>query len=473
MMNKKVLILILFLFLFMNVSAKVNNIFDTAASYSNRYIDSFKDNEKYIVKSSGDYIIPFNYENGVLSTNSSFKNGGMISLYEFKNTIIKNNSYLVSGQEYWTLTSNDSSSNYCITHKGYESKKLEEFSALRVTEQVMNHVKVSGSGTKNDPWVFLPLFKVVVKNSTPSYGNVYATATSVYKGDTASIVLEPKLGYDYDTDTCSTMKVYFKNKNNISIRNVSQDIVCVFSFKPKTFTVSFDSNGGSDCDPSSNNYKLGDTYNLSCNPTRNGFDFDGWYTELDGGTKLATSTEITNYDVHSIYAHWIAKPITLSNQSFQAYYSSVETVLSMVGASGGSGLYNYNISGTGAENFSITANAIYVKAGTAVGTYSLDIEVTDFYSKATATAKFTINIINQTTTTTTTTRRITTRDDDIDYTTTKSTTRSTTKAATKSTTKKTTTKSSSATCKCDINEPGCVGGIDCSSLGSTNMCCKS
>lgn len=466
-MSKKVLILILFIFLFINVSAKINNNFDTAVNYSNRYIDSFNDYEKYIVKSSGDYIIPFKYENGILSTINSFKNGGMISLYELKNTIIKNNSYLISGQEYWTLTSSDLLSNYCVTHKGYEVKKTEELSALRVTEHVMNHVKVSGSGTKNDPWIFLPLFKVVVKNNTPSYGNVSATATSVYKGDTANIVLEPKLGYEYDKDTCNTMKGYFKNKNNISIRDVSQDIVCVFSFKPKTFNVLFDSNGGSDCNPDSNKYKLGDTYNLNCNPTRNGFNFDGWYTELDGGNKLTTSTEITNYDDHSIYAHWTAKPISLSNQNFQVYYSSVETILSMVGASGGSGLYNYNISGTGADNFNITANAIYVKAGTPAGAYSLNIKVTDFYSNATTTAKFTINIINQTTTTT---RRITTSDYDYDYTTTKTTTtRATTK---KTTTKKVTTKSSN-NCKCDKNEPGCVGGIDCSSLSSSNMCCKS
>lgn len=504
----------LFLLLSSNVNAKINNDYNTSADYANKYIQSFKDNDKYILKSSGSFIIPFSYENGTLSTNNLYKNGGMISLTEFKSTFVNDDSYLLSGQEYWTLTSKDSDSNYFVTYNGESYKNLSRDSGLRVTEHIEEGAKVYGKGTYNDPWTFSPKYNVIVKNTTPSYGNVTAVSNVVYGGDSAKIVLEPKPGYEYASDTCSGMIGYSRSENNVIINDVEKDILCSFTFKPKSFSVSYDSNGGSVCNPSSNVQTIGSSYNLNCTPTRNGFNFDGWYTELDGGTKLTTTTKITNYNDHSIYAHWTAKPITLSNQSFQAYYSSAQINFAMVSASGGSGLYTYTITGANSSKFSISANTIYVTAGTGVGTYTLTVTATDNYSGATATATFTISIKQQTTTTratttrttTTTTRYVTVRTTtrDYDYTTRRTTTRNsgnvttrtttrnggtvTTRTTTKATTKKTTTKATTkktttkattkkattkATtkkvlpCQCTGNNKLCQGGYICSG----NKCC--
>ena len=429
----------LFLLLASNVNAKINNNYNISANYANKYIQSFKDNDKYILKSSGSFVIPFSYENGALSTNNLYKNGGMISLTEFKSTFVNDDSYLLSGQEYWTLTSKDSNSNYLVTYNGEGYKDLSRESGLKVTEHIEESAKVYGRGTYNDPWTFSPKYNVIVKNTTPSYGNVTAETNVVYGGDSAKIVLEPKPGYEYASDTCSGMIGYSRSENNVIINDVEKDIICSFTFKPKSFSVSYDSNGGSVCNPSSNVQTIGSSYNLNCTPIRNGFNFDGWYTELDGGTKLTTTTKITNYNNHSIYAHWTAKPISLSNQSFQAYYSSAQISFAMVSASGGSGLYTYTISGTNSNKFSISANTIYVTAGTGIGTYTLNVKATDNYSGATASATFTINIKQQTTTTTrrttTTTRYVTTR-----RTTTRGGVTNTTRATTRATTRRTTTR---------------------------------
>ena len=409
MKKKLILFFSIFLLLISNVYAKINNNYNVSADYANKYIEMFDDNSKYIIRSSGSFIVPFSYENGTLSTNNLYKNGGMLSLTEFKNTLVNNDSYLLSGQEYWTLTSKNSNYNYVITHIKENYKDITSDSGLKVTEQIKEDTKVYGDGTYNNPWIFVPKYNVIVKNTTPDYGNVSTKSNYVYAGDSAKITLEPKLGYEYDRDTCSNMSGYSRDENNVVISNVRKDITCSFAFASKMFNVEFDSNGGSVCNPDSYSYQKGDTYNLDCTPIRNEFDFDGWYTELDTGTKLTDTTKITNYDDHSIYAHWLARSITLTDQNFEAYYSTDQIGFNIVGATGGSGVYTYTIAGNDADNFSISANTLYVEAGTNVGTYTLTVTATDDYSNSTATAVFTVTIKQQTTTTKkVTTSRITT-----------------------------------------------------------------
>ncbi|UKI58942.1 MAG: InlB B-repeat-containing protein [Clostridium sp.] len=239
-------------------------------------------------------------------------------------------------------------------------------------------------------------------------------------------------------------------------------------------------------------YKATDNYNLSCTPTRNGFNFDGWYSMREAGSKLTTNTRLINNNDHTIYAHWSAKPITLSNQNFSFTYSSARQSRAMTNATGGSGLYTYTISGNGASNFSISNNNLFVNGGTNTGAYKLTIKATDSISGATTTATFNVTIRNTTTTTyiyipDPTTRRTTTRPVTPGITTTKKpvTSPPTTKKPVTSppTTKKpiTTTptrkpitsrqKPSGCTCS---GGSGCVGGISCpgSPVSNRSDCCN-
>ncbi len=66
-------------------------------------------------------------------------------------------------------------------------------------------------------------------------------------------------------------------------------------------TVTFDANGGACATASS---KTGADGKLTSLPdaTRDGYDFDGWYTAADGGNKITTSTVFENDAI--VYAHW-------------------------------------------------------------------------------------------------------------------------------------------------------------------------
>ena len=53
------------------------------------------------------------------------------------------------------------------------------------------------------------------------------------------------------------------------------------------------------------NMAYNDKYGTLPTPTRDGYTFDGWYTEPDGkGTKITDSTTLTNNKNHTLYASW-------------------------------------------------------------------------------------------------------------------------------------------------------------------------
>ena len=64
-------------------------------------------------------------------------------------------------------------------------------------------------------------------------------------------------------------------------------------WRADTCTVTLDPNGGA-CTQESVSAVRGDTYGALPDPTRAGYDFDGWYTEKDGGTKIEPATTVPN-----------------------------------------------------------------------------------------------------------------------------------------------------------------------------------
>lgn len=51
--------------------------------------------------------------------------------------------------------------------------------------------------------------------------------------------------------------------------------------------------------------KYGDL--LSYTPVKEGYEFQGWYTSLDGGKQVLPTTKMTIPRDHSLYAHWKKK----------------------------------------------------------------------------------------------------------------------------------------------------------------------
>ena len=79
----------------------------------------------------------------------------------------------------------------------------------------------------------------------------------------------------------------------------------------KTYTVTFDANGGT-VSTSSKSVTYDATYGDLPEPTRTGYTFDGWYTAESGGTKIEESTKVSITSAQTLYARWTAKTYTVT-----------------------------------------------------------------------------------------------------------------------------------------------------------------
>ena len=69
--------------------------------------------------------------------------------------------------------------------------------------------------------------------------------------------------------------------------------------------VTLDVNGeGAKCSKKSITVKKNSTYGVLPTPTRSGYDFDGWYTAKEKGSKVTAKTKVTSSKAHTLYAHW-------------------------------------------------------------------------------------------------------------------------------------------------------------------------
>jgi len=147
-------------------------------------------------------------------------------------------------------------------------------------------------------------------------GSAVSPITGISSGATVTLPEEPiKAGYEF--------KGWFTELNGkgtefTSSTKVTEDLVVYAYWKKEggeepdpgpepnppegAFTISFDSQGGSSVD--SITVQPGKSFTLPTEPTREGFQFQGWYTGLAGqGTKLTSSTVIDK-DL-TVYAYWV------------------------------------------------------------------------------------------------------------------------------------------------------------------------
>ncbi len=69
-----------------------------------------------------------------------------------------------------------------------------------------------------------------------------------------------------------------------------------------SLVLSYNNNGGSGCYAKS--IVNGSKYGELCMPTRDGYKFAGWYTEVSGGNEITKDDEVTVTENQTIYAHW-------------------------------------------------------------------------------------------------------------------------------------------------------------------------
>ena len=135
------------------------------------------------------------------------------------------------------------------------------------------------------------------------------TATLRY-GETCETLPTPtKYGYDFVGWNYQEDGKGFSVGTNTSADKVVAYGTLYAQWRAKQITVSFDTNQGSGSSvPDSVNditVTYGSTYANLPITGRVGYDFNGWYTEATGGTKVEKTTGVTRED-HTLYAHWTA-----------------------------------------------------------------------------------------------------------------------------------------------------------------------
>ena len=101
------------------------------------------------------------------------------------------------------------------------------------------------------------------------------------------------------------------NKVTANTTMAAHDTTIHAHWAAREYTLTFESTGGSTCNPRTKKVKYGDPYGTLCNPTKNGYTFGGWYTSASGGTQVSPGTKMGTKNV-IIYAHWNPKPVYIT-----------------------------------------------------------------------------------------------------------------------------------------------------------------
>ena len=297
--KKQILFIVLTLLLPLSINAAVRNNYDITKENTNIYINNFDRNDVYIIKSTPSFNVPFIYNNGALSVDTYFKKGGLLNRYEFLvSKTPENDTYLFTGNNYWTLTENGTKV-YMIDNSAADNISLQEKTTLsggRITEYIREETGVSGSGKYIDPWVFIERFKVTAQSSNTSWGTVTPSERYVNKRENITFSISPGSEYEYSNNDCGA--TYSNGK--LTLSDIQADKDCIVNFKNKAYTLTYNNNGGSGC--TSKNFVKNQKVGTLCVPTKTTNEFAGWYTSATGGTEVTSDTVLSK--ATTVYAHW-------------------------------------------------------------------------------------------------------------------------------------------------------------------------
>ena len=152
-------------------------------------------------------------------------------------------------------------------------------------------------------------YSVTISRNNTSYGTVSNSSVSIPYGTTYSVSGNT---LTFSNGTKVTASVTNATGYNTSISGWSLSsgtitgnatIMVNFARSAKTFTVTFNANGGS-VSTASKTVTYNSTYGTLPTPTRSGYTFNGWYTATSGGTKIIEGTTVSITSNQTLYAQW-------------------------------------------------------------------------------------------------------------------------------------------------------------------------
>ena len=158
-----------------------------------------------------------------------------------------------------------------------------------------------------------PHVVVTTSVNNASMGTISGAGTYDYDKTGITIQATPNTGYSFSgwsgAASGTTNPLRYSASQLIDAYDASKSFQATFT--PNTYTVTFNANGGS-VSPTSTTVIFNNTYGTLPTPSRTGYTFDGWYTSIDGGTKITSSTTVSITTNQTLYARWIAKTPTVT-----------------------------------------------------------------------------------------------------------------------------------------------------------------
>lgn len=316
-MKKKFLSLLVLLSVPVGVLSAATTVsnYETSKKQTNIYITRFTMYDNYIETGSS---VPYLF-NGTNSIRSGFTNGGLINKKEVELSTIKNDSYLFTGASYFTMTE-DGSNVYNVNINKINLVAKTEESGTRVTELIKPNTKVTGSGSRNNPWMFIRKYKISFNGNTSTSGRMDTITCDSGSNCTLPANAYSKVGYTFEGWSLNPNDtVVYGDKAAANITNIPSDNVVVLyaKWKANNYTVVFDGNNHS----SGATAAVTCTYNEDCTLPSNGFNrtgytFKGWSTTKGGSVKYENNGYVRNLTpvkdaTVTLYAVWEANTYTV------------------------------------------------------------------------------------------------------------------------------------------------------------------
>lgn len=145
-------------------------------------------------------------------------------------------------------------------------------------------------------------YKITTYKLTIAYNNGTSSKTKYYNILSDPIIFPNDIEKEnYTLKMWSGTGVEYDGENYYLPTGSTGNKIVNAIWEPDKYTIYFDSQGGSDVSSVECGYNCS-LYDIP-EPTKDGYRFQGWYSDKVGGTKLTTSTNMPAYDV-TYYAHW-------------------------------------------------------------------------------------------------------------------------------------------------------------------------
>ena len=143
-------------------------------------------------------------------------------------------------------------------------------------------------------------------------GNALSTTTKsvTYNSTYGTLATPTRTGYNFSGwYTASSGGTKIESTTKVSI-TANQTLYAQWT--AKSFTVTFNKNGGNTPSVASKSVTYDGTYGTLATCTRTGYTFKGWYTATSGGTKIESTTKVSITANQTLYAQWTANTYTVA-----------------------------------------------------------------------------------------------------------------------------------------------------------------